>query len=206
MYAKEAVDALWKARGYHKMKPKHREEKLGYQLDREEALGYLVTSALHMPLLLPEEARMIGKRAGSLSVFTKLAEFQKRGTTASPPCVSLLAEAAPLSFSFAHSLKRSKDRGHPQRRHAVQRGATRNHFSGVGFPCLALLALADVVDRAPRQHAYDARHTLRRCGQIGIVFEVESPLLIFRRQYGCLIGQLSSSDRHVDPPQCVANG
>ena len=44
VYAKEAVDALWKARGYHKMKPKHREEKLGYQLDREEALGYLVTS------------------------------------------------------------------------------------------------------------------------------------------------------------------
>ena len=80
VYAKEAVDALWKARGYHKMKPKHREEKLGYQLDREEALGYLVTSALHMPLLLPEEARMIGKRAGSLSVFTKLAEFPKRGT------------------------------------------------------------------------------------------------------------------------------
>ena len=27
VYAKEAVDALWKARGYHKMKPKHREEK-----------------------------------------------------------------------------------------------------------------------------------------------------------------------------------
>ena len=89
--------------------------------------------------------------------------------------------AAQLLISFAHSLKRSKDCGHPQRRHAVQRGATRNHFSGVGFPCLALLALADVVDRAPRQHAYDARHTLRRCGQIGIVFEVESPLLIFRR-------------------------
>jgi hypothetical protein len=100
VYAKEAVDALWKARGYHKMKPKQREEKLGYQLDREEALGYLITSALHMPLLLPEEARMIGKRAGSLSVFTKLAEFKKKGTTASPPCVSLLAEAAPLSFSF----------------------------------------------------------------------------------------------------------
>lgn len=78
--AKEAVDELWRQRGYHKMKPKQREEKLGYQLDREEALGYLVTSALHMPLLLPEEARMIGKRAGSLSVFTKLAEFPKRGT------------------------------------------------------------------------------------------------------------------------------
>ena len=113
VYAKEAVDALWKARGYHKMKPKHREEKLGYQLDREEALGYLVTSALHMPLLLPEEARMIGKRAGSLSVFTKLAEFQKRGTTASPPCVSLLAEAAPLSFSFAQPAKVKRPRASP---------------------------------------------------------------------------------------------
>ena len=28
VYAKQAVDALWKARGYHKMKPKHREEKV----------------------------------------------------------------------------------------------------------------------------------------------------------------------------------
>ena len=66
-----------------------------------------------MPLLLPEEARMIGKRAGSLSVFTKLAEFQKRGTTASPPCVSLLAEAAPLSFSFAQPAKVKRPRASP---------------------------------------------------------------------------------------------
>ena len=52
--AKEAIDALWKARGYLNMKPKQRKEKLGYALDREEALGYLVTGALHMPLLSPE--------------------------------------------------------------------------------------------------------------------------------------------------------
>ena len=64
---------------------------------------------------------------------------------------------------------------------AVQRGATRDHFSGVGFPSLALLALADVVDRATRQHAYDACHALRRREQIGIVFKVEAPFLIFRR-------------------------
>ena len=100
MNAKEAIDDLWKARGYLKMKPKQRKEKLGYQLDREEALGYLLTSALHMPLLSPEEAtRVIGKRAGSLAVFTKLAEFQKRGTTDSLLCMSLLAEPAPLSFA-----------------------------------------------------------------------------------------------------------
>ena len=43
MHAKEAVDALWKARGYLKLKPKQRHDKLGYQLDREAALGYLVT-------------------------------------------------------------------------------------------------------------------------------------------------------------------
>lgn len=82
--AKEAVDALWKARGYLNMKPKQRKEKLGYSLDREEALGYLVTSALHMPLLSPEEARTIGKRAGSLPVFSKLAESKKRSTRAAP--------------------------------------------------------------------------------------------------------------------------
>ena len=61
------------------------QQRLGYSLDREEALGYLVTSALHMPLLSPEEARTIGKRAGSLPIFSKLAEFKKRGTTASIP-------------------------------------------------------------------------------------------------------------------------
>ncbi len=97
--AKEAVDALWKARNYLKMKPAQRKEKLGYALDREEALGYLVTSALHMPLLSPEEARTIGKRAGSLPIFAKLTEFKKRGTTGSLACISLLAEPALLSFA-----------------------------------------------------------------------------------------------------------
>ena len=59
--AKEAIDALWKARGYLNMKPKERKAKLGYTLDREEALGYVVTRAMHMPLLSPEEARVVEK-------------------------------------------------------------------------------------------------------------------------------------------------
>ena len=71
--AKEGIDDLWKARGYLKMKTAQRKQRLGYSLDREEALGYLVTSALHMPLLSPDEARTIGKRAGSLPIFSKLA-------------------------------------------------------------------------------------------------------------------------------------
>lgn len=96
---KDAIDKLWKARGYLKMRPAMRHQRLGYKLDREEALGYVVTSALHMPLLSAEEARTIGKRAGSLPVFSKLAEFKKRGSTGSIECIALLADSAPLSFA-----------------------------------------------------------------------------------------------------------
>ena len=81
------------------MKPAQRHVRLGYKLDREEALGYLVTSALHMPLLSAVEARTIGKRAGSLPVFSKLAEYKKRGTTGSIECIALLADSASLSFA-----------------------------------------------------------------------------------------------------------
>ena len=51
---KEAIDKLWKARGYVKMtwrQRSQRAERLGYKLDKEEALVYVVTSALDMPLL-----------------------------------------------------------------------------------------------------------------------------------------------------------
>ena len=97
--AKDAIDELWKARGYMKIKPVQRKEKLGYQLDREEALGYVVTSALHKPLLSPLEARTIGKRAGALPVFSKLAGYRKRGTVGSRECMLLLTASAPLSFA-----------------------------------------------------------------------------------------------------------
>lgn len=90
---------LWKQRGYDKMRAPERKARLGYALDREEALGYVVASALHKRLLTPYEARSIGKRAGTLPIFEKLAGHKKRGTTGSPECIALLSEAAPLSFA-----------------------------------------------------------------------------------------------------------
>ena len=67
-------------RAYDKMKPAQRKGQLGYALDREEALGHVVASALHKPMLTALEARTIGKRAGALPVFGKLAaRVQKSG-------------------------------------------------------------------------------------------------------------------------------
>eukprot|EP00966_Prymnesium_polylepis_P009428 217401-Prymnesium_polylepis.1 len=63
---KDAIDELWNVRGYVSMKGAQIKQRLGYALDREEALGYVVTSALALPLLSPLEARAIGKRARGL--------------------------------------------------------------------------------------------------------------------------------------------
>ena len=62
---KGAIDDLWTARGYVSLRPEQIKQRLGYALDREEALGYVVTSALNMPLLASYEARVVGKRIGS---------------------------------------------------------------------------------------------------------------------------------------------
>ena len=55
--AKKAVETLWKQRGWDPKKPEKTKADLGYALDQEEAAAYVVTSALHMPLLSPLEAR-----------------------------------------------------------------------------------------------------------------------------------------------------
>jgi hypothetical protein len=52
--AKKAIDQLWKLRGYDPKKPALTKAKLGYALDREEAVGYVVTGAMHLPRLAPE--------------------------------------------------------------------------------------------------------------------------------------------------------
>ena len=54
---KGAADALWRERGYDSMRPDEIKERLGYALDREDATGYVVTSALNKPLLSPDEAK-----------------------------------------------------------------------------------------------------------------------------------------------------
>lgn len=97
--AKEAVKQLWASRRYDKMKPAQRHAALGYKLDKEEALGYLVCRALHKPLLSPAEARTIGKRAGVLPALEQIATHRKRGTLGSPVCTALLGELAPLSLA-----------------------------------------------------------------------------------------------------------
>ena len=49
--AKGAADELWEQRGYIALKPGDIKARLGYRLDREEVKGYVLTSALHFPLL-----------------------------------------------------------------------------------------------------------------------------------------------------------
>ena len=51
--AKAAVVAFWKARGYDPKKLEITKQKLGYALDQEEALGYLVVRAMDMAPLQP---------------------------------------------------------------------------------------------------------------------------------------------------------
>ena len=57
-----AVEKLWKQRGYDPKKPEVIKAKLGYALDTYEAAAYLVTGAMHLPLLSQPEAMLIGKR------------------------------------------------------------------------------------------------------------------------------------------------
>ena len=60
--AMTAIEELFKQRGYDPKKPEEVKAKLGYALDRYEAAAYLVTGAMHLPLLSQPEAWTIGKR------------------------------------------------------------------------------------------------------------------------------------------------
>ena len=86
MNGKDAVDDMWKERGYEDMTPDEIRDRLGYRLDREEATGCVVTSALNLPLLVGLEARNIGKRIvasviPSGAIGKKLKLLKKRGTS-----------------------------------------------------------------------------------------------------------------------------
>ena len=99
---KVAIDELWRARGYDKLRPEQIEQRLGYKLDREEAAGYVLTGALNLQLLSPIEARTIGKRiistlGSSGALGKKLAAFKKRGK--SKEADALLQEKATLSLA-----------------------------------------------------------------------------------------------------------
>ena len=97
---KAAVDAWWKHRGYDVLKPDAIKARLGYRLDREEALGYVILSALDLPLPSPLEARTIGKRAGFMlsgqgAIGKALSEHRKHGLCTA----ALLQEPAALSLA-----------------------------------------------------------------------------------------------------------
>jgi hypothetical protein len=98
--SKRAIDELWKQRGYLEMTPDEIQERLGYRLDREEGKGWVLTGAMHKPLLSPREARFIGRRIdnslGAKGALGKaLAARKKRGTSNA----ALLQEAATLSLA-----------------------------------------------------------------------------------------------------------
>lgn len=101
--AKEAVDELWRQRGLDPKKPELTKARLGYALDKEEAVGYVVTGAMHLPRLSPDEARAIGKRIVALvgasgTIGSKLKALKKRGKAAAPQIAALLQTPAMLNL------------------------------------------------------------------------------------------------------------
>ena len=103
--AKLTVDKLWKQRGYEVIKePEVIKARLGYACDQYEASAYLVTGALHMPLISHEEAKFIGKRIQNIvgksgSIGKQLVPLRKRGAASAPQVRALLQQAAAMSFA-----------------------------------------------------------------------------------------------------------
>ena len=100
MNVKEAIDELLKQCGYSALKKDEIKARLGYRLDREEAVGYVLTGAIGKPMLSPKEARAIGKRVGNSlgekgALGKDLREHKKRGTSSE----ELLMAAATLNLS-----------------------------------------------------------------------------------------------------------
>ena len=102
--ATAAIELLFERRGYN---PKHPEEvkaKLGYALDRYEAAAYLVTGAMHLPLLSQPEAWTIGKRIKNIigesgPVGSKLKALRKRGKPAAAQVTALLLAPSTLNLA-----------------------------------------------------------------------------------------------------------
>jgi hypothetical protein len=97
---KQAIGELWNLRGYSAKVKAQTKAKLGYALDQEEAIGYLLTGAVGKPLLSAVEARAIGKRVGNSlgekgALGKELRERKKRGMSSE----DLLLAPATLNLS-----------------------------------------------------------------------------------------------------------
>ena len=100
-----AIKQLWMDRKYDPSKPGEIKAKLGYTLDKYEAAAYLVTGAMHLPLLSPPEAWSIGKRIKNVigpsgTIGAKLKALRKRGKCTVPQCEALLQALAPLNLEL----------------------------------------------------------------------------------------------------------
>ena len=98
------IDHLFKRRGYDPKKPEEVKAKLGYALDRYEAAAYVVTGAMHLPLLSQPEAMVIGKRITNIigasgSVGAKLIKLRKRGKVAASQVTALLLAPSTLNLA-----------------------------------------------------------------------------------------------------------
>ena len=103
--ATAAIEKLFKQRRYDPKKPEAVKAKLGYALDRYEAAAYLVTGAMHLPLLSQPEAMLIGKRITNIigvsgSVGAKLIKLRKRGKVTASQVTALLHTESTLSLSL----------------------------------------------------------------------------------------------------------
>ena len=101
--AKTAAEIFFKSRGYDPNKPEAVQARLGYALDRAETTAYLVTGALHKPLLSPPEARLIATRitniiGGSGTIGKKLKKLRKRGKSTASQVAALLQATAALNL------------------------------------------------------------------------------------------------------------
>ena len=101
--AKDATDAFFKQRGYKPTTPAATKAKLGYALDKYETAAYLVTGAMHLPLISKFEAWFIGKRINNIigasgTIGSQLKPLRKRGKAALPQVAALLRAPAALNF------------------------------------------------------------------------------------------------------------
>ena len=126
--AKDATDAFFKQRGYKPTTPAATKAKLGYALDKYETAAYLVTGAMHLPLISKFEAWFIGKRINNIigasgTIGSQLKPLRKRGKAAAPQVAALLrALRRSTSMTRRHALllpRRRQPRQH--RRHRRRR-------------------------------------------------------------------------------------
>ena len=98
-----ASKKFFKQRGYDPRKPEEVKAKLGYALDTYETAAYLVTGAMHLPLLSQPEAMAIGKRVNNIigksgTVGAQLIKLRKRGKATAPQVTALLRMPSTLNL------------------------------------------------------------------------------------------------------------